>query len=87
MKPKLLCFCAITFFNLLDPFSSTSLTATYENEKVLCNETEAISWIQKIPVDGPYGKDYRFKIGCVPLNICNEVHNKMVKLLTYATLM
>lgn len=49
------------------------LTASYDNEKLLCNTSHAITQIKKIQVDGPFGKDYHFEISCLPLNICNEV--------------
>lgn len=61
-----------------------TLKATYENEVLLCNNTTmAVSRIGKISVDGPYGTDYRFKIICLPINVCNEVKKLTVFILIF----
>lgn len=80
MKAINVWFCAVIFYNILSVvISKNSLKATYENEKLLCDNTnQAVSRIEKIPVDGPYGKDHRFKIKCLPLDVCNAVRKFLI---------
>lgn len=78
--------CGVLVVILLQNYVYSSiLIATYKNEKHICNETEAINYIEKIPVDEPYGRDYRFKIGCRPLNVCNKVRKNYSKLYVLVT--
>lgn len=57
----------------------------YDAEELVCNKSEAISYLKKTKISGSDGVDYQFTIRCKPLNVCEEVRivtflNKIYKL-------
>lgn len=65
----------LSFFFNSGITDSDSTTATYENEMLVCGSDEAVNFIDKVAISGPRGKDYKFKIGCTQIQVCDEVSN------------
>jgi len=54
--------------------TNTELTTSllYESEKLVCNRSQAVNYLNRHKVNGLYGKDYLFTIRCTAVNNCNE---------------
>lgn len=47
----------------------------YEEQVLTCEENQALSSLEKIPVSGEHANDYYFEIGCTNVTACSEVIN------------